>query len=1020
VGSASIHGTVTDPTGAVLVGATVTVKNLQTGTSRILRTNSLGQYSAPEMQVGEYQVQTQMQGFQTGLHSGVRLTVGGRRVVDITLAVGQNQSTMEVQGSAPQVDSTSSTISSLIDQRQMRDLPLNGRNFEQLMLLAPGVQSVPSSGVGGAFYGNSNDYSISGGRPVGQALILDGAPIQNFWDHGTGAPAIGTSLGVEAIAEFQVFTNTYGAEFGGNGGGINAVTKSGTNSWHGSAYEFVRDSTFDARNYFDPLSGPPAFQRNQFGGTIGGPIRRDKLFFFVNYEGLRQDLGQTSITSVPDAAARAQVTDPATLAILDATPLPNLGDDPTTGIGEYRAVATQTAKENYLTARMDYVLSASDSIFGRYTLDRADLSNPFSVGPLGRYVESDINRNQFLTLGQIKLISSTLVNKAQFNFTRTVSSGNAPKRIPAFNFVPRNPLDGGLSVPGIGLLGVGYSVLPFNFVQTKFEVGDSIFWEHKANSITAGVFVRRTQSTTLSDIFSGGLFVYSAYGFNPGGPPLPHSFLSGAPVAFTGAGAGEADGTRSFREISLTGYVQDNWKLRPYLTVNLGLRYQFVSNPVEVNNRLNAIVNVVTDAEFTHVSHALAKNPSLRDLDPRLGFSWAITKDQKTALRAGFGLFHEVITARTYSLAYTLAPPYHLLTIVAPTLDNPFTFRGLSIPTLLLGQAIDYNLTHTPYVMQYNLNVQRDLGGGLIGTLGYVGSKGVHLLHQVEANPPILSLGSTSRQPIFTDPMGHTNPRVNPKLANIELIRPNANSHYNALQASATKRLSQGLDLRAFYTWSKCIDDSSSTYALEYDTGLQMNPYSLSQDRGLCAYSAAHVFNGAILYALPFRRNKFVGGWEVSGILTAQSGHPFTVLVGIDRAGLGSPNNIQRPNIAPGRSIGSIVTRNPKQWIDPRAFVLPSAGGLGNEPRNAFIGPRLMSGDVAIIKNTVIAEHLNVELRAEVFNVLNHTNLNPPAPHGLGSGVFLDNTGTVDPAAGKILSTATTSRQFQFSFKLIF
>jgi hypothetical protein len=928
VGSASIHGTLTDPSGAVLVGATVTIKNVQAGTARTLKTDSLGRYRAPELQVGEYEVQAQMPGFQTGLYSGLRLAVGDDHLVNLSLVVGEAESIMEVRTDIPQLDSTSSTISSLIDQRQMRDLPLNGRNFEQLILLAPGVQSVPSSGVGGAFYGNGKDYSISGGRPVGQALILDGAPIQNFWDHGTGAPAIGTSLGVGAIAEFQVFTNTYGAEFGGNGGGINAVTKSGTNSWHGSAYEFLRDSTFDARNYFDPLSGPPAFQRNQFGGTIGGPVRRDKLFFFVNYEGLRQDLGQTSVTSVPDAAARTQASDPTTLAILEATPLPNLSDDPTTGIGQYRTVGTQTAKESYVTARMDYVLSASDSIFSRYTLDHANLSNPFSVGPIGNYGESDLNRNQFLTLGQVKVISSALLNKAQFNFSRTVSSGNAPKRIPAFNFVPENPLDGGLSIPGIGYLGVGYSVLPFNFVQTKFEAEDSMFWEHKTHSISAGVSVRATQSTTLSDIFSGGLFVYSAYGFDPGGTPLPHSFLSGEPFAFTGAGPGEADGTRSFREISLAGYVQDNWKVHRQLTLNLGIRYHFVSNPIEANNRLNAIVNVATDLGFTHVSHVLAMNPSFRNLDPRVGFSWALSKDQKAALRGGFGVFHEVITARTSFLAYSLAPPYRLSTIVAPTLNNPFTFSGLSIPTPLLGQAIDYNLSHTPYVMQYNLNVQRDFGRGLIGTLGYVGSRGVHLLHQVEANPPTLSAGSTPQRPTFKDPAGIPNPRVNPNLANVELIRPNANSHYNAFQASVSKRLEQGLDARAFYTWSKCIDDSSSTYALEYDTGLQMNPYSLSQDRGLCAYNAKHIFNGALLYVLPFRRNRFVEGWEVSTILTAQSGHPFTALVGIDQAGLASPNNIQRPSIAPGRSLESIVTHSPAQWIDPSAFVLPPSVAL--------------------------------------------------------------------------------------------
>jgi hypothetical protein len=1048
VGTASLQGTITDPSGAVVAGATVTVKNVQTGVERVLKTDTQGRYTAPELQIGEYQVRAQMTGFQTAMRSGIALAVGDQRVVDLKLTVGQTTNVVEVQTDVPQVQTSDTTVSSLIDQRQMRDLPLNGRNFDQLIELAPGVQGVPA-GAGGTFYGTNNDYSISGQRPVGQSLILDGEPIQNFWNHGTGASALGTSLGVDAIAEFQVFTNTYGAQFGGNGGGINAVTKSGTNSWHGSAYEFLRESTFDARNYFDPLSGPPSFHRNQFGGTIGGPIRKDKLFFFVNFEGLRQDLGQTVISSVPDAAARAEAANvsnpnPALLAMLspNVTPLPNLGDDPATGIGNYRAVATQAGSENYLTARVDYSPSLSDTIFARYIFDRSPLLNPFGAGVFANYPEHDRSQNQFLALAERKLITNSLMNSAQFNFTRTFASGNAPNRIPAFDFVPANPLDGGASVPGIATLGQGFSTFPFNFVQNQFEGTDEMFWSHGRHSITAGASVNRIQSTTLGDIFAGGLFIFDSYGFVPGGPPAPASFLSGSPVIFEGAGSGEANGTRSFRETHLTGYVQDNWRINGRLTANLGLRYEFATNPIEEHGDLNAIVNVATDTGFTHVPHVFTNNLSLHNFDPRVGIAWSLTNDQKTVLRAGFGIFHEVIGARDYFAAYSLAPPFNMQTILFPNLTNPFTFTGVAPLAPSLSQAANYNSNHTPYVIEYNLNLQRDLGAGIIATLAYVASRGVHLWQQGEANPPTLSPGSTPENPVFATLQSGaivTNPTVNPNFGTIDLVNPRAYSDYNALQASANKRFGHGLDVEAYYTWSKCIDDSSSSYALEYDTGLQENPYDLSQDRGLCAFNAAQNFSGTVLYELPFHGNKLVEGWELSNILSANSGHPFTAFVGFDSAGLGETvNDVDRPSIAPGRSVGSIVYGHRQTcapgaasnvcWFDPSAFTLPPIGTLGDEPRNALIGPRLFSEDFAVIKNTKFGEKLNVQFRAEAFNILNHSNFAPPglfgAGGGIGSGVFtgLDQNGNPirDPNSGAITATATTSRQLQFAVKFTF
>jgi len=1068
VGTATLQGTVTDSSGALIVGAAVTVKNTQTGVARVLKTDSQGRYSAPELQIGEYEVEAQNAGFQTGRHTGITLNVGDQRVVDLKLAVGKVTDVMVITTEVTQVETTSGTISALIDQKQMRDLPLNGRNFSQLIELAPGVQEVPA-GSGGTFYGNNSEYSISGERPTGQAQVLDGAPIQNFWGHGTGNSALGTSLGVDAIAEFQVFTNTYGAQFGGNGGGINAVTKSGTNDWHGSAYEFLRESTFDAKNFFDLSSRAiPSFHRNQFGGTLGGPVKKNKLFFFVNYEGLAQDLGQTVISQVPDQLARAEAgTNPALQAVLDpsVTPLPNDGDTPGSGIGDYLVVATQAAKEHYLTTRWDYSPSSTDTIFGRYINDHSTLLNPFGSSSLGIYPEHDLNNNQFLTLAEHKMISNFMVNTAQFNFTRTLATGNAPNHIPAFNFIPSNALDGGISAPGIISLGQGFSTFPFSFIQTKFEGQDEIFWTHGRHSITAGVSLRRVQSNTQTDMFSGGIFIYTDYGFEPGPGASPDdgSFLAGncanpntcAFSLFSGAAPGQDNSQRSFREIDLGSYFQDDYKVSSRVTVNLGLRYDFVTDPVDKDGKLNSITDFQTATGYTHVAHVFANNLSLHNFDPRLGIAWSLTGDQKTVLRAGFGVFHQVVETRDFVGGFSLSPPYNMQTIVYPNLTNPFTFTGLAPGAPSTSQAADYNSNHTPYALQFNLNLQHDFKG-VIATLAYIGSHGVHLWQQGEVNPPTLTAGSTPQNPVFTtSPVPGvyiTNNRLNPNFATVDMVRPDANSHYNALEVSANKRFNRGLDVEFYYTWSKCIDNSSSAYALEYDTGLQQNPYSLSQDRGLCAFNAAQNLSGTVMYDLPFHGNKLVEGWELSDIVSVNSGHPFTAYDGFDWAGLGETVNlVERPNLAPGRSISSVVyphrkpctdptTQQPVPgtvcWFDPSAFVLPTTTidgtpmpTLGDEPRNELLAPGLFTDDFAILKNTKFGERLNVQFRAEAFNVFNHPNFSPPgvfgAGGGVGSGVFTggfnpDGTPIQDPNSGRLLQTATPSRQLQFALKFTF
>ena len=394
VTSASVLGTVTDAAGALVPSATIQVKNVATGQVQQTPTSAQGRYTITDLPIGEYELQASAQGFQTTIHRGVTLTVGAQIVVDFSLAVGQSQQTITVEGQVSQVDTVSATVASYVEQKQITDLPLNGRNFTDLVALVPGVSAGSQVGNGGSnlLYGVQNNFSVSGARSEGQAYLLDNTDIQGFWNHGSGSGVMGTTLGIEAIAEFAVLTNTYNAQFGGNGAVVNTASKSGTNSFHGSAYEFFRNSALDARNFFDGSSVPP-FRQNQFGASLGGPIKKDKLFFFVNDEELKRSLGQTVVALVPDANAHNGIVNgvnvgvnPKTAPILALYPLPTAPAGP--GVGTIREVDSQTGNENYLLGRVDYTISAKDSLFVRYVRDFGDTILPFPwialAAPLAR------------------------------------------------------------------------------------------------------------------------------------------------------------------------------------------------------------------------------------------------------------------------------------------------------------------------------------------------------------------------------------------------------------------------------------------------------------------------------------------------------------------------------------------------------------------------------------------------------------------------------------------------------------
>ena len=1009
--SASVLGTVRDPAGAVVPNASVQVKNVDTGKVQQAPTDAQGRFTIADLPVGNYEAQASAQGFQTVVRRGITLTVGAQAVVDFSLSVGQAQQTVTVEAQVSQVDTVSSSVAAYVEQKQINDLPLNGRNFTDLVALVPGVASGSQIGNGGAnlLYGVENNFSVSGARSEGQAYLLDSTDIQGFWNHGSGSGVMGTTLGIEAIAEFSVLTNTYSAQFGGNGAVVNAVSRSGTNALHGSAYEFLRNSDLDARNFFDGSSVPP-FRENQFGGALGGPIKKDKLFFFVNDEELRKAQGQTVVALVPDANAHQGIVNgvnvgvsPLTAPILALYPLPttNLSG----GVGSISEVDNTVGNENYLLARVDYTISAKDSVFVRYIRDHGDITYPFLGSPLPpRWPEVGQTRNQFATIEERRVISPTMVNLLRFSFTRTRETDVEahPDQTSALDFFPERHQNGGVNITGLSSIGASIFA-PLLEAQNKFPLSDDMFWTKGAHSLRFGASLSRIQSNFQQQGWWGGFYTF----------PGLSAFLQGSASLFQGPEPGFTDSYRDFREIELDGYIQDEWKALPRLTVNVGLRYEFVTDPTTNVHPLNTLINPPFGT-FQRVSNVFASNPSVRNFDPRIGLAWDPFGDHKTAIRTGFGIFFDPIHARSYASGYYFNPPYALAFVPLPAFPNPFP-GALPPPAQLVG--VDYNTTHTPHMYQWNFNIQRQLFESTTLTVGYVGSRGLHLYAARDINPVLPSV--VNGVTVFGVPRGATpgivsNPRLNPAGAALSSEAPVGDSSYNSLQVGLNRRFSHGVQSQLSYTWSKCMDDASGTYGLE--GGIPWSyPLNGSFDRGRCLFDRPQVFNLSGLYALPFQQNILTKGWQMSGGLLVQSGSPWNVTVGFDQAGdvvAGS----ERPNLV--MPADQIMTGNITQWANPAGFSLPAAGTFGNLQRDFLASPGTVNTNFAVLKDTQIKEQFRLQFRAEFFNLFNHANFGLP-----NASAFVQTAnggGAPNPTFGKITTTTTSSRQIQFALKLLF
>jgi hypothetical protein len=1024
----SIVGKATDPSGAVVVGATVKATNQETGFSRQTTTDDFGQFILTLLPVGKYTLNGEKSGFEVFVLRDVVVLVNQNVRADIALAVGKVTQTVSVQASGAVVETRSATLGEVVSEKQILELPLNQRNFLNLATLQAGVvpaMTITSNNTPAYPGGVQAVFHVNGLRLQSNNFLLDGAD--------NNEPFLGAAMSTpspDALEEFKILTNNYSAEFGGGGGSIvNIITRQGTNRFRGTVYDFFRNDALDARNPF--AQSREKLRRNQFGASLGGPIIHDKTFFFANYEGFRSREGITRVATVPTTAQRmgnfgpGLMIPPGTFNPVAVNLLPLI---PPANQGTNQFVSSPVSENNsdQFTIRGDHAINAKNYLSARYHFNQGKILRNFTNTLFGISIDlptfplEDDYRLQNFAVADTHFFSSVFTNEARFAFNRGRFDSAISKiiRTPAsFGFnLPSTKPEGNMPLIAIaGFTAFGtFNDSPSFRRENVYQYQDTLSYIHGKHAFKGGIDFDKTQmNIPRSDSIAEGayLFVGAATG------NAFADFLTGQPFLFVQAGGVT---TREWRYSSFNFFVQDEYRVRPNITITMGVRYELPLPPTDSKNRVVAlrpgvqsVVNptaplgllFVGDTGITRSTIATDKN----NIAPRLGVAWDVRGDGKYSVRAAYGVFFDRIIG-LIPFQFGLDPPFDIIPAIPfpfiPSFGDPFNgmspFQGRTaqqvaaaniFPAFSFLQVMDPKM-RTPYVQQWNLTGQWQALKDMVVQVAYVGSKSTKLPQAVEIN---------SARP--TRPFA-------PAFLQLSSYQTAANATYNALQVTANKRLGNGLSLLGSYTWSKSIDGASNPVNFLNPSNEATYPQdrlNLRAEKGRSAYDARHRFVLSALYELPFLKNRkdaigtAFGNWQVNGIITEQTGFPFTVLDSSDPNQDGDATD--RPDIIGNPFAGA---HSPSLFFNPAAFAHPAAGNDGNAGRNILTGPGIANVDFSIFKNFPVWDTRNVQFRAEFFNLINHVNFDIPV-NDINS-----------PNAGAILRTRLPSRQIQFALKFNF
>ena len=1060
----SITGKVEDASGASISAAAVTIKSLETGATRATITDDNGNFTVPLLPPGPQEVRVEKKGFKSAVRTGIDLELGQQAVVNVRLEVGEFVQQVAVVEETPLVNTTTASVAGVVGERQVKDLPLNGRSFDNLLTLNPGTVNYSALKSANTSTSNGNTFSVDGRRTSENIVLLNGVEYTGSSQLAiTPGGASGQLLGIDAVREFNVETDTYGAEYGKRAGGqVTVVTQSGSNSLHGTLFEFLRNSALDARNFEDQGNVPP-FRRNQFGGAAGAPLKKNRAFIFGNYEGFRQALALSSVSVVPDAQARigslpdpcsgneiaVQNVKPAMLQYMTFWPKPNgpellIPTASTCPAGSPAKVPSgnalsynnprQSIREDFGTLRTDYNLSQRDTVSTSYTIDDGNNLTPGADPLFGSY---ETLRSQVASVQETHVFSPRILNTFTVGFSRAAFNFDSfpLQQFPASLDFVNNAGPGGIVVNG-GVTTTGISGItaagPNNAAgvwnrRNLFTYTDGIQITRGIHQISAGVWLQRMRDNEDSASRQLGVATFTNLTM----------FLQSTTSTFQVVPTANELGWRSFFG---AWYVQDAIRVRPNLTVQIGLRDEFTTGFNEVSGRA---ANYITDSTGVletapRVASGLFTVNNAKHLwQPRVALAWDPFGNGKTAIRAGFGTYVSLID----DLAFLMnsLPPYNgsvtfsgALSSFLPIIPNapvpPACGSGVTPCTTYAPQGIQPD-AKTPTVEEWNFTVEREIAPKTTLRVAYVGSHGFHGLLSVDPNSipaqicasaagctsggtPGTTKGAVPQGAQYIPIAG----RPNPNLSGGFFWYTEGNTSYNALQIDAAHRLSHGLQFRANFTYGKNLDMNSGLTGAQANNQAQMilDRNDLPRDWGPSALDITAQASFSASYELPWSksRNRFVSGWQVNMITTLLSGFPFTPQIGSNRSGDGDTRNPDRPNLNPNFS-GPVIIGSPNQWFNPSAFLLPTAGTYGNLGRGVYNGPGLAEVDFSIFKTTRLTERTSLQFRGELFNILNHTNLDTP-----NAVVF--SSGNISSSAGLITATATSSRQIQFGLKLMF